>query len=134
MSSIKRSRKLPYSTTLKEKARKLRNQPTPAEKNFWNNLRKMPFYESTTFNRQKPVGSYIVDFYCHQFRLVIEIDGDSHGRPQAQANDLERTAFLESQGLTVLRFTNREVENNIEAVMVELESFIETGKSPQPPS
>ena len=65
---------------------------------------------------------------------MIEIDGDSHGRPQAQANDLERTAFLESQGLTVLRFTNREVENNIEAVMVELESFIEKGKSPQPSS
>lgn len=121
---------LPYAANLKEKARELRNQPTPAEKKFWNGLRKMPFYESLTFNRQKPIGSYIVDFYCHRQKLVIEIDGDSHGRTDAQKKDIERTRFLNSQGLTVFRFSNSEVEKNLEAVMVEIEGFIEKGKSP----
>ncbi|MBT5027917.1 MAG: DUF559 domain-containing protein [Nitrospina sp.] len=69
--------KLPYDTNLKKISRKLRNQPTPAEIHFWNSLRKMPFYESTTFNRQKPIGSYIVDFHCHQFQLAIEIDDNN---------------------------------------------------------
>ncbi len=91
----------------------------------------MPFYESTTFNRQKPIGNYIVDFYCHQFQLVIEIDGDSHGKPVTQSNDMKRTEFLEAQGLTVWRFTNREVMDNIEAVMIEIENFIKKGKSPR---
>jgi very-short-patch-repair endonuclease len=134
MSSKKRPRKLPYSTLLKERSRKLRLQSTPAEKHFWNNLRKMPFYQSTAFNRQKPIGDYIVDFYCHKFRMAIEIDGDSHGQSPNQNNDIERTKFLEAQGLTVLRFTNREVEDNVEAVMVKIEKLIGKGKSPQPPS
>jgi len=94
----------------------------------------MPFYQSTAFNRQKPIGDYIVDFYCHKFRMAIEIDGDSHGQSPNQNNDIERTKFLEAQGLTVLRFTNREVEDNVEAVMVKIEKLIGKGKSPQPPS
>lgn len=132
----KRPRELPYSPHLKEKSKELRGQPTPAEKRFWNSLRKMPFYETTVFNRQKPIGNYIVDFYCHRLRLVIEIDGDSHGQTQSQNKDSRRTEFLESQGLTVLRFTNQEVIENVEAVMVKIEEFIEKGKgkSPQPPS
>lgn len=128
MPSKKRS--LPYAANLKEKARELRNQPTPAEKKFWNGLRKMPFYESLTFNRQKPIGSYIVDFYSHRQKLVIEIDGDSHGTTVTKKKDIERTRFLNSQGLTVFRFSNSEVEKNLEAVMVEIEGFIEKGKSP----
>lgn len=126
----------PYSSHLKERAKELRGQPTPAEKLFWNSLRKMPFYETVVFNRQKPIGNYITDFFCHQLQLIIEIDGDSHGPAHAQSKDAERTEFLESQGLTVLRFTNREVEENVEAVMVKVEAFIENGrgKSPQPPS
>ncbi len=136
MPSKKRPRKHPYSPLLKNKSRKLRNQPSPAEKRFWNFLREMPFYESITFNRQKTIGSYIVDFYCHQFRLVIEVDGDSHGQSLTQSKDVERTEFLESQGLTVLRFTNAEVEENIEAGILKIEEFIEKEKtkSPQPPS
>ncbi len=90
----------------------------------------MPFYESLTFNRQKPIGKYIVDFYCHRLRLVIEIDGDSHGQTDTQIKDIVRTGFLQSQGLTVLRFSNSEVEKNLEAVMLEIEGFIEKNKSP----
>jgi very-short-patch-repair endonuclease len=73
----------------------------------------MPFYESLTFNRQKPIGNYIVDFYCHRFRLVIEIDGDSHGQSENQKKDIERTRFLQTHGLTVLRFSNSEVEKSL---------------------
>ena len=134
MPSKKRPRKHPYSPFLKNKSRQLRNQPTPTEKQFWHCLREMPLYEAVIFNRQKSIGNYIVDFYCHQFRLVIEIDGDSHGQLLTKTKDIERTEFLESQGLTVLRFTNAEVEKNIEAVMMKIEAFIEKGKSPQPPS
>jgi very-short-patch-repair endonuclease len=128
------SKKRPYAVNLKEKARDLRNQPTPAEKRFWNGLRKIPFYDSLTFNRQKPIGNYIADFYCHRLRLMIEIDGDSHGQSDTQKKDIERTRFLQSQGLTVLRFSNSEVEKSIDAVMVEIEKFIEKGKSPLSPS
>ena len=130
MPSKKLPRKQPYSPLLKNKSRELRNKPTPAEKQFWNCLREMPFYESATFNRQKSVGNYIVDFYCHQYQLVVEIDGDSHGELLNQVKDIERTNFLESPGLVVLRFTNAEVEKNIEAVMVEVKNFIEKSKSP----
>lgn len=136
MTSKNRPLKHHYNEQLKERAKELRGQPTPAEKHFWNNLRQMPFYESVAFNRQKPIGKYIVDFYCHQFQLVIEIDGNSHGQPLAQENDIRRTQFLESQGLSVLRFTNREVDENVGAVLITVEEFIEKekGKSPQPPS
>jgi very-short-patch-repair endonuclease len=116
---------LSYDASIKGKARTLRNNPTPAEKIFWNALRRMSFYKSLTFNRQKHIEPYIVDFYCHRLSLVIEIDGDSHGENEAKVYDQKRTAFLESKGLTVLRFTNPEVNNNVNGVMVELEVFVE---------
>ena len=84
----------------------------------------MPFFESQTFYRQKPIGFYIADFYCYRLKLVIEIDGDSHGETETKLNDQKRTEFLESKGLVVLRFTNQEVEKNLEAVMSKLEEFI----------
>jgi very-short-patch-repair endonuclease len=85
----------------------------------------MPFYKATKFNRQKPLGEYIVDFYCHKHQLVVEIDGDTHGQEDIQKKDQIRTDFLESNGLRVVRFTNREVVNNIEGVMKILEPFFE---------
>ncbi len=64
---------LPYDKSLVERARELRNNATPAEKLFWHYLKEMEFFQEFTFNRQKPIGHYIVDFYCHQLRLVIEM-------------------------------------------------------------
>ena len=116
---------LSYDASIKEKARTLRNNPTPAEKIFWNSLRRMSFYKSLTFNRQKPIEPYIVDFYCDRLSLVIEIDGDSHGEGEAKVYDQKRTVFLESKGLTVLRFTNPEVNENVNGVMDKLEAFVE---------
>ena len=116
---------LPYDDSVKEKARRFRTQPTPAEKLFWKNLKAMPFYKSLTFNRQNPIEPYIVDFYCHKLRPVIEIDGDSHGETKTIATDQKRTKFLKSKGMVILRFTNAEVNKNIAGVMEKLEDFIE---------
>jgi len=115
---------IPYNKSLLEKSRELRNQLTPPERQFWNALREMPSYKSHPFNRQKPLGEYIVDFYCHEYRLVVEIDGDTHGTEEAQVKDQRRTDFLESQGLRVIRFTNRDVVHNIEGVMESLENLL----------
>jgi len=123
---------IPYNKALLEKARELRNQLTPPERQFWNALREMPSYQSHPFNRQKPLGEYIVDFYCHECRLVVEIDGDSHGTKEAQLKDQKRTAFLESKGLRVIRFTNREIVRNIEGVMESLEKLLNKIKEEAP--
>ncbi|MBI4383271.1 MAG: endonuclease domain-containing protein [Nitrospinae bacterium] len=119
---------LPYNKALNEKARRLRNNPTPAEKSFWNALRRMPFYPEAAFNRQKPIGEYIADFYCHRFLLAVEIDGDSHGEDKTIAYDARRTACFEALGLKVLRFSNREVEANIGGVMAKVEETVRERK------
>ncbi len=90
----------------------------------------MPFYQSITFNRQKPIGPFIVDFYCHRLSLVVEIDGDSHGEEANVSYDKRRTRYLESQGLKVIRFTNWEVRNNIAGVMEALEDIVKKEESP----
>ncbi|MDH5761985.1 MAG: endonuclease domain-containing protein [Nitrospinota bacterium] len=123
---------IPYNKSLVPKAKELRNQLTPPERQFWKALRQMPSYKNHPFNRQKPLGEYIVDFYCHEYRLVIEIDGDSHGTEEAKTKDQKRTAFLESKGLRVVRFTNREVGRNIEGVMDSLENLLNKIKEEAP--
>lgn len=94
------------SQKLKSKAQNLRKEATKEETLLWYNfLRKYP----VQFRRQYIVGNYIVDFYCHKAKLVVELDGSQHYRPEAMAHDRERTAYLDSLGLRVLRFTNLEV-------------------------
>ena len=68
------------------------------------------------FRRQYIIGNYIADFYCHQARLVVELDGSQHYDPTRQEKDLQRTAYLTAQGLKVLRFTNLEVTRQFSAV------------------
>jgi len=121
-----------YNKSLTEKARDLRQQPTPAEKQFWYVIREMPFSKTYAFNRQKPIGEYIVDFYCHELGLVVEIDGDTHSGPEAEARDQNRTEFLESKGLRVIRFTNHEVLNSIEGVIQILIRTLEEIKEEAP--
>jgi len=74
------------------------------------------------FLRQKPIGGYIVDFYCSELRLVIEIDGDSHA--ETIEYDLERTRFLNALGLHVIRYTNDDILRNIEGVYDDLSQRI----------
>ncbi len=102
-----------YTPTLINRARSMRKEMTSAERRLWFCcLREAPY----KFRRQRPIGSYIVDFYCAQLELVIEVDGDSHFNEDNTEYDRERTQFLESIGLRVLRFTNDEISQQIDDV------------------
>jgi very-short-patch-repair endonuclease len=100
-----------------QRAKELRRPLTPQEQKLWRRLRKRQLF-GLKFRRQHPLGPFVVDFFCHQHQLVIEIDGHHHAEPSQQRYDEARTAWLEeAQGLQVIRFTNREVDTNIEAVL-----------------
>ena len=120
--------KIHYNPKLKYHARELRKKGVLSEVLLWNHLkgRKMRGYQ---FMRQKPVGDYIVDFYCNKLKLAIEIDGESHdGR---FLYDMERQRVLESMGLTLLRFSDSDVKRDISSVLMAIEGWIE--KIEQPP-
>ena len=104
---------LDYRRLLRQSARRLRHDPTPAERKLWFAfLCDLPL----RFSRQKPLGNYIADFYCASRLLVIEIDGDSHFTSVGESYDARRTAALGARGIQVLRFTNLEVTQQFEAV------------------
>ena len=103
---------LPYNKELIPLAKKLRKNATPQERRLWYAFLKD---YHVRFQRQKVIDDYIVDFFCHAARLVIELDGDQHGEPENIRHDALRTAVLESLGLRVLRFTNQEVEQGLDA-------------------
>jgi very-short-patch-repair endonuclease len=107
---------LPYRRTLKPLSRGLRGSMTDAERLLWSRLR-LQQVRGLTFNRQKPLDGYIVDFYCAAARLVIELDGSQHREPDAQAYDQQRTEVLQALSLRVLRFDNRQVLMELDAVM-----------------
>ena len=94
-------------------ARRLRKAQTKEEALLWYNfLSKYPL----RFHRQYVIGDYIVDFYCHKAKLVVELDGSQHYEPEKIKQDMERTAYLESVGLQVLRFTNLDIQQQFRAV------------------
>ena len=94
-------------------AKELRKNMTPWERKLWYEfLRSYP----VRFQRQKAIGNYIVDFYCARARLVIELDGGGHYEPQQQAQDRARSCALERMRLTVLRFSNLDVDRNFDGV------------------
>jgi len=96
---------------------------TDAERLLWSKLR-MKQLKGLMFSRQKPLGDYIADFYCHRARLVVEIDGGHHFSDEARDYDRMRDEYLESTGLTVLRFTNSEVMKNIAGVLEAIENRV----------
>lgn len=77
-----------------------------------------------TFNRQKPLGKYIVDFYCKPLNLVIEVDGGYHEEEIQKIKDSERQQVLEGMGLDFLRVTDKEVRENIDSVLRVIENYI----------
>ena len=94
-------------TELNDLARQLRKNMTLEERILWYQyLRAYP----VQWNRQKVIGRYIVDFYCKRAKLIVELDGSQHYDPQMIAYDRERTAYLNSLGYRVLRFTNTDVK------------------------
>lgn len=113
---------IPYQTHLKLRARELRNNSTQSEIILWMHLKtwKMRGYD---FHRQKPLSFYIVDFFCHELMLVIEIDGISHeGKKE---HDAKRQKHLEEFGIRFLRFSDDEVKTYTEEVCQRIEKWID---------
>jgi very-short-patch-repair endonuclease len=118
---------LKYEKRLTALARDNRKAPTPAENLLWQKVLRGKQFRGYKFLRQKPIGPYITDFYCAELKLVIEIDGDSHA--EKLSYDAQRTAFLESHGLHVLRYANRDILNNLAGVYEHLHSQLEKKQS-----
>jgi len=105
-----------YSEKLKVHARNLRSNQTDAENLLWSRIRRKQLH-NTQFNRQKPIGNYIVDFYAHAPQLVIEIDGGHHFEQAYVQKDKKRDAYLQGLNLRVLRFDNLQVLHCIDDVL-----------------
>jgi very-short-patch-repair endonuclease len=113
-----------------DKARQLRNAATPAERRLWAHLgsRRLSGHK---FSRQMPVGPYIADFVCRESRLIIEIDGYSHDL--RIEHDADRTRWLQGRGYTVIRFSNADVLDELEGVLLQISEVFERLKPhPQP--
>lgn len=115
--------------TLKERARSMRANPTPAEQKLWLALRANRF-ENQQFTRRTIIAPYIVDFASKAARLIIEIDGDTHSGEDRY--DARRTEFLETLGYHVIRFANPDVMGNIEGVLSMIAQALRETPSPQP--
>ena len=114
--------KIHYNPKLKQRARELRKNSTLSEVLLWEELksRKMLGYK---FLRQKPIGNYIVDFFCNKLKMVIEIDGDLHTEEKFEY-DINRQKWLESSGVNVLRFDDLEVKKDMDNVLSAIEGWI----------
>jgi very-short-patch-repair endonuclease len=112
---------IPYNPNLKPLARKLRQDMTLSEVLLWNELngKKMHGFD---FDRQRPIDNFIVDFYCKELNLAIEIDGDSHDYKFEE--DLKRQQKLESLGVHFLRFLDIDVKKDIDNVLSEIELWV----------
>ena len=106
--------KLPFNSELKQRAKELRKAGNLSEVLFWNQVKHKQF-QGLDFDRQKIIGNYIVDFYCANFQVVIEIDGSSHDGKQDY--DRQRDAYLEGLGLTVIHVLDADIKNNLDGVM-----------------
>ncbi len=95
--------------------RDLRNEPTIPEFILWQELRGSKLGHK--FRRQYSIGSYVVDFYCPELRLVVEVDGDTHFEPLDIEHDNQRTVFLTDKGIQVIRVTNIDIRDSLEDVV-----------------
>ena len=112
---------IPKDNAKLENARRLRREMTPHERKLWYLfLRKYP----AKIYKQRIIGRFIVDFYCASARLVIELDGSQHYEPQGLAYDAERSQFLMSLGLEILRFSNRDIDRDFRNVCAQIDLII----------
>jgi len=125
--------RLHYRSELKPLARALRSQQTDAENILWSKLRRKQVM-GVQFYRQRPIGSYIVDFFAPKASLVIEVDGGQHLEDVQLANDLKRDESLARQGLRVLRFDNLEVLRETDAVLERIFSVVRATLVKSPPT
>lgn len=108
---------------LKEHRRNLRNEPTHAEKEMWNGLRKKRT-EGYKFRRQHSIGPFIADFYSPSLKLVVEVDGATHEDPKQRAYDAKRTEYFRQHGIDEIRFTDGEVLFSVDLCMEKIAEFI----------
>jgi very-short-patch-repair endonuclease len=117
---MKRNKIIYYNSSLKEKARRLRINCTSSETLLWSKIRRKSLgYE---FHRQVPIDEYIIDFYCHELRLAVEIDGSSHDNKHEY--DLRRQQKLENFDVRFIRFEDIDVKRNLKDVLRALDIFI----------
>ncbi len=100
----------------RKRAQKLRREMTPPERILWGHLKVIKGL-GFKFRRQAPIGPFITDFVCFREKLVLELDGHTHGASESQTHDRARDAFLQQQGFRVLRFANGEVIRNLQGVV-----------------
>lgn len=107
---------------LKPRRKELRNNSTYAEVFFWQQVKDRQL-EGRKFRRQTSIGPFVVDFYCPEEKLVVELDGDVHFDEEAIKYDKKRTEFLESVGLKVIRFENKDLLRNTEYVLSKIKEY-----------
>ncbi|GAA4275110.1 endonuclease domain-containing protein [Aquimarina gracilis] len=119
----KKRKIIPYNPKLKELARQLRNNSTKAEIILWLKLKgkQMHGYD---FHRQKPIDDYILDFFCHELMLGIEIDGYSHELIEIYQKDQKKEKRMNELGITILRFTDNQVLKDMFNVLLSIEDYI----------
>ena len=113
-----------------QKASELRENMTIAEKLLWSRLKSNQL--GVRFKRQHPIDIFIADFYCHQYKLVVEVDGEYHN--EQLDYDEGRTAELQNLGITVIRFTNDEVMSDVDRVVEEIRKHLITAPNHLPPT
>ncbi|KYG71916.1 hypothetical protein AWW68_18060 [Roseivirga spongicola] len=110
------------SPTLFEQAKRLRENMTYHEKLLWEKIKSNQIH-GLRFKAQHPIAIYIVDFYCHKLKLVIEVDGKNHMEKDQAEYDADRSHELHDFGISVIRFSNQEIEQNIEKVITEISNL-----------
>ena len=114
----------PYNPKLKLLARKLRNNSTYAEVLLWNQLKNKKL-KGCDFHRQKPILNYILDFFCHELYLAIEVDGITHDNEIQQAKDKVRQSEIEALGITFLRFDDMDIKTQMDGVISQILNYVE---------
>jgi len=114
---------LPYDKSLKKFSRQLRKHSTLGEILLWQKLRAGSMM-NYTFNRQKPLDRYIVDFYCKPLNLVIEVDGCYHFEEEQKIKDQQRQEVLQKMELSFLHFSEQQIRKDIDVVLKAIENYI----------
>ena len=114
---------------LVKKARDLRNNMTRAEIILWSRLRSKKI-DGYKFRRQQPIFDYVVDFYCDELKLIIEVDGEIHSLTEMAESDIKRDKILRNNDYHIIRLLNLEIETDIDGAIRKIRTFIATNLSP----
>ena len=112
-----------------KRARVLRSNMTRAEIILWSRLRSKKI-DGYKFRRQQPIFDYVIDFYCHELKLIIEVDGEIHSLTEKTDSDIKRDKILKINGYHLIRLSNFEIETNIDATIRKIRTFIKSDLSP----